>query len=185
MTSLLPLMPCLLLAAALLCAAPPAPAEEATPVPRPLALGDAAPPWRLNDDTGRAAALADAKDKAWVVLAFYPKADTPGCTKEMCSLRDALADLEGLDARVYGISLDDVVAQHAFREQHGLTFPLLSDPDGSVARKYGVLPAGARFTQRATFVIDPSGIVRAIDRDVGVATHGTDLATRLRALQAD
>ena len=152
--------------------------------PKPLAVGDKAPDWRLNDDTGHAASLADAKGTSWVVLAFYPKASTPGCTKEMCSLRDALADLEGLDARVYGISLDDVVAQKAFKEAQGLTFPLLSDPDGSVARKYQVLPAGALYTQRVTFVTDPEGTLRLIDREVGVTSHGQDMAARLRELQA-
>ena len=184
MTPLVTLGLLVLLLGSVFLAAPAAP-EGDTATPRPLAVGDAAPPWRLNDDTGHAAALADAKGEAWVVLAFYPKADTPGCTREVCSLRDALADLEGLDARVYGISLDDVVAQRAFREGQGLTFPLLSDPDGSVARKYGVLPEGARFAQRVTFVVDPDGILRWIDRGVAVATHGQDLADRLRALQAE
>ncbi|MGE0191086.1 MAG: peroxiredoxin [Planctomycetota bacterium] len=151
---------------------------------KPLAVGDTAPAWRLNDDAGRAVSLADAKGKAWVVLAFYPKASTSGCTKEMCSLRDALADLEGLDARVYGISIDDVVDQRAFKEAQSLTFPLLSDPDGGVARKYQVLPAGAAYTQRVTFITDPEGVLRAIDREVGVTSHGRDLAARLRQLQA-
>ncbi len=152
--------------------------------PRPLQVGDAAPTWRLNDDSGRAIALADSRDTHWVVLAFYPKASTSGCTAEMCSLRDNLADLGGLDARVYGISIDDVVSQRAFREAQKLTFPLLSDPDGSVARKYEVLPADARFTQRVTFVIDPQGVLRHIDRAVGVSTHGRDVAERLRSLRA-
>ena len=95
-----------------------------------------------------------------------------------------MAELEGLHARVYGISLDDVVAQKAFKEAQGLTFPLLSDPDGSVARKYQVLPAGASYTQRVTFVTDPEGTLRLIDREVGVTSHGQDMAARLRELQA-
>jgi peroxiredoxin Q/BCP len=149
-----------------------------------LAVGDRAPDFRLNDDRGRAVRLADANEASWVVLAFYPKASTPGCTREVCSLRDVLQDLEDLDARVFGLSLDDVVSQRAFREQQLLTFPLLSDPDGSVAAKYEVLASGL-YAQRVTFLVDPEGVVRHIDRAVDVMTHGADVAARLRALQAE
>lgn len=77
--------------------------------------------------------------------------------------------------KVYGISLDDVVSQKTFHAAQKLVFPLLSDPDGSVAGKYGALAAGAKWTERVTFVVDPEGVVRHVDRGVKVATHGADL----------
>ena len=94
-----------------------------------LAVGVVVPPFRLNDHEGRAVSLGGGKGHGWFVLAFYPKALTPGCIKEVCSLRDSLGDLKALGVQVYGISLDDVVSQKKFVETHALTFPLLSDPD--------------------------------------------------------
>ena len=77
--------------------------------------------------------------------------------------------------RTLDISLDDVAAQKAFHTAQTLNFPLLSDPDGSVARRYGVLPEGAKWTQRVTFLVDPKGVVRYTDRKVSVGTHGPDM----------
>ena len=103
----------------------------------------------------------------------------------MCSLRDAAKDLEALGVKVLGASLDDVATQRKFATDQELDYPLLSDPDGSVAAKYGVLAGGGRFAARVTFVIDPRGTIRAVIDDVSVATHGADLAERIRALQAE
>jgi peroxiredoxin Q/BCP len=156
-------------------------AEEA-PATEGLEPGAPAPPFRLNDHEGKAVALGGGKGHGWFVLAFYPKASTPGCTKEVCSLRDSLDGLKALGVSVYGISLDDVVSQRKFVEEQRLTFPLLSDPDGSVARKFHVLPEGAAWTKRHTFVVDPAGVVRHVDRAVDVVAHGAALTELLREL---
>ena len=87
--------------------------------------------------------------------------------------------------RILGASLDDVASQKKFATEHGLAYPLLSDPDGSVAAKYGVLAGGGRFAARVTFVVDPRGTIREVVEDVGVDTHGADLAAKIRALQAE
>ncbi len=86
--------------------------------------------------------------------------------------------------RVFGISLDDVASQKQFHEAQKLNYPLLSDPDGSVAAKFGALPPGAKWTQRVTFVVDPEGVVRHVDRGVAVATHGADLLAVVSRLVA-
>jgi peroxiredoxin Q/BCP len=100
----------------------------------------------------------------------------------MCSLRDAAGELAELDAAVYGLSLDDVASLAAFAEDQALEFPLLSDPDGSVARKYGVL-AERGWAERVTFVLAPDGAVELVDTGVDVSQHGADLVGKLRELQ--
>ena len=102
---------------------------------------------------------------------------------EMCSLRDAAGDFAALGVDVYGASLDDVATQKRFHEREELNFALLSDPDGSLARKYGVLPEKARWTKRFTFVIDDKGVLRHVDREVDVNAHGTDLAVVIAELK--
>ena len=102
---------------------------------------------------------------------------------EVCSLRDAAEIMDELGVEVFGISLDDVVTQAKFVKDQELNFPLLSDPDGSVARRYGVLAAGARFPSRITFVIDDEGVVRDVNDKVNVQSHGMDLAELVVQLQ--
>lgn len=152
--------------------------------PKDLAVGDTPGAFALNDQDGKAVRLGQGKDHGWFVLAFYPKAMTGGCTKEVCSLRDALADLTAAGVKVYGISLDDVVSQKQFHTQQSLTYPLLSDPDGSVARRFQVLPEGKAYASRVTFVVDPAGVLRHLDRGVQVATHGADLVAVVKKLTA-
>ena len=101
----------------------------------------------------------------------------------MCSLRDAAGDFAALGVSVFGVSLDDVKTQARFHAEQELNFPLLSDPNAGVARKYGVLPEKARWTKRVTFIIDDKGILRAIDEEVDVSAHGTDLAMRIAELK--
>jgi peroxiredoxin Q/BCP len=146
-------------------------------------VGKPAPSVRLNDHTGKIVMLGGKTEK-WSVLAFYPKAMTSGCTAEVCSMRDSLADLSTIGADVYGISLDSVQDQAKFVEQQKLNFPLLSDPDASVATKYGVLEAGGEYTKRVTFVIDDKGILRKIVDPVDVKTHGEDLAILVEELKS-
>jgi len=101
----------------------------------------------------------------------------------MCSLRDAATELAELGVEIYGVSLDDVSDLSAFALDQELEFPLLSDPDGGVAAKYGVLPKDGRFAQRVTFVIDPEGVLRHVDAEVQVRSHGADLVELVRRLQ--
>lgn len=101
----------------------------------------------------------------------------------MCSLRDAGEIFEELGVVVYGISLDSVATQKKFATEQKLNFSLLSDPDGSGAGKYQVLREGASYPSRVTFIIDPEGKLRAIDRSVKVAAHGMDLVERVAQLQ--
>jgi peroxiredoxin Q/BCP len=158
-------------------------AEDPVAEQREIRVGDRPGAFTLNDENGRAVRLGDGKGHGWFVLAFYPKAMTGGCRREVCSLRDALSDLASHEVRVYGISLDDVVSQQRFSEEQKLNFPLLSDPDGSVAARYRTLPAGGQWTERVTFVVDPEGVVRHVDRGVKVDTHGADLLDVVRGLQ--
>jgi peroxiredoxin Q/BCP len=152
--------------------------------PVPPTVGQPAPLLRLNDHTGRIATVGGERE-SWSVLAFYPKASTPGCTSEVCSLRDSFETLDTIGAEVYGISLDSVQDQAAFAEKQGLNFPLLSDPDASAAQKYGVLDASGQYTQRVTFVIDDKGILRRIVDQVSVKTHGEDLAALIEELRGE
>lgn len=157
----------------------PTKAGKAAPMP---AVGKPAPLLRLNDHTGKIATVGGKRDN-WSVLAFYPKASTPGCTSEVCSLRDSFETLGTVGADVYGISLDSVQDQAKFAEQQKLVFPLLSDPDGSAAQKYGVLDPSGQYTKRVTFVIDDQGVLRKIVDQVSVKTHGEDLATLIEELR--
>ena len=147
-------------------------------------VGAAAPAFSLNDNTGKAVQVGGAATTSWTVLAFYPKAMTGGCTKEVCSLRDAHKDLEGLDAKVYAISIDDVQACAEFVKKESLNFQLLSDPDRSVVAKYGAVMEGMSFAARTTFVIDPKGVLRHVDRSVKVMSHGADLVAVLKRLKS-
>jgi peroxiredoxin Q/BCP len=147
------------------------------------AIGSPAPAFRLNDHEGNAKTLDDLRGRGWLVLAFYPKAMTGGCTKEVCSLRDSLKDLEAKGVAVAGVSLDDVKSQREFHEQQKLNFPLLSDPDGSVAAKYGAMMKDKPYSARVTFVIDDKGVLRHRDEKVNVASHGADLAGVVRGLR--
>ncbi len=151
--------------------------------PKMPEVGKPAPSLRLNDHKGNIVTLGG-KTKNWSVLAFYPKAMTSGCTAEVCSMRDALADLETIGTDVYGISLDSVQEQVQFVEKQRLNFPLLSDPDGSAATKYGVLEIGAQYTKRVTFVIDDQGVLRKVIDQVNVQKHGEDLAVMIDELKA-
>jgi peroxiredoxin Q/BCP len=151
--------------------------------PKAPEVGKPAPAFRLNDHTGKAVAVGPGATKAWTVLAFYPKAMTPGCTQEVCSLRDASAEFEKLGVLVYGVSTDDVASAAKFVEEQKLGFPLLSDPDGSATAKYGALMRDRPFAMRYTFVLDPEGTLRHADTAVRTATHGPDLLAVLRRLR--
>ena len=138
--------------------------------------GQAAPDFTLPDQDGNAVALSQLRGRT-VVLYFYPKADTPGCTTQACGVRDHAPDYEAAGAVVLGVSRDPVPRLRAFADKYGLAFPLLSDEDHAVAEAYGVWVEksmyGRKFfgNERTTFVIDGEGVVREVLRKVKPAEH--------------
>jgi peroxiredoxin Q/BCP len=123
--------------------------------------GDAAPGFSLPDQNGDAVSLADFKGHA-VVLYFYPKDDTPGCTRESCAFRDAYEDLKQAGAEVIGVSSDSPESHQKFAARHRLPFTLLSDAGGAVRKAYGVPTTLGLLPGRVTFVIDREGIVQHV-----------------------
>jgi peroxiredoxin Q/BCP len=150
-----------------------------------LAEGTAAPDFQLVDQAGKPHALKDYRDH-WLVLYFYPKDDTPGCTTEACSFRDDYLEIKALKAMVVGISLDDSASHEAFAEKYSLPFPLLADPGGDTAKAYGSLwkLGPIRFARRHSFIIDPQGVIRKIYRDVDPDSHSRQIIDDLKRLQA-
>jgi peroxiredoxin Q/BCP len=144
--------------------------------------GQAAPDFRLQDQKGNWHTLSQYQGK-WVVLYFYPKDDTPGCTTEVCTFRDDVAKLHKENAEVLGVSLDDVKSHEAFAEKYHVPFPLLSDNTQATAKTYGVLATHLNFTyaRRETFLIDPHGKIAKHYKDVDPKANSgqvlADLAT--------
>lgn len=150
-----------------------------------LKSGDPAPDFHLMDQNGDTHSLARYRGQ-WVVLYFYPKDDTPGCTKEACEFRDDFDRLTGMGVMLLGVSTDDLESHQAFAEKHSLPFPLLSDADGQVAKHFGSLwqLGPVKFAKRHSFIIDPEGRVAHVYRDVTPATHSDEVIDRLQLLGA-
>lgn len=134
-----------------------------------LAPGQPAPDFVAKSHDGKDVKLSAFKGRP-VVIYFYPKDETPGCTKQACALRDSWNELEKKGVVLIGISGDSDDSHRAFAEHHKLPFMLVSDPDGKIAKQFGV-PFRAGFASRQTIVVDPEGKVKKIYRDVDVATH--------------
>ncbi|WP_455234869.1 peroxiredoxin [Thiogranum longum] len=149
-----------------------------------LKEGRAAPPFELMDQHGKTHRLTDYRDQ-WLVLYFYPKDDTPGCTTEACAFRDDIPVLKRMGVAVLGISLDDVKRHREFAEKYHLSFPLLSDSQGEVARRYGSLWSlgPIRFAKRHTFIIDAGGDIAKIYRSVRPKQHSDEVLRDLDALR--
>ncbi|HVX23784.1 MAG TPA: peroxiredoxin [Candidatus Saccharimonadales bacterium] len=146
-----------------------------------------APDFELADQTNKRHSLKDYAGQ-WLVVYFYPKDDTPGCTKEACSFRDGRDDIaEQTGAAIVGISKDNSASHQKFIEKFNLTFPLLSDPDGKVVEAYGAW-GPKQFGQvgilRRTFLIDPEGIVRKVYGRVTPDGHAAQVLAELKQLQA-
>ena len=109
------------------------------------------------------------------VLYFYPKDDTPGCTKEACAFRDRMGDYAAADIQVYGVSLDSPESHRAFREKYGLNFPLLTDDGGRASDALGVLREGGRKANRVTFLLDPEGRISKVYPEVSPETHADEI----------
>jgi thioredoxin-dependent peroxiredoxin len=131
-----------------------------TPRSSQVGVGEAAPDFTLEDHRGQRVTLSDLLARGCVVLYFYPKDDTPGCTAEACSFRDQYEVLKEAGAEVVGISSDRVASHEAFAAKHRLPFILLSDPKGAVRAAYGVQRTLGLIDGRVTFVIDRQGVVR-------------------------
>jgi peroxiredoxin Q/BCP len=147
------------------------------------AVGEAAPAFRLQDQNNEWHTLEQYQGK-WLVLYFYPKADTPGCTTEACEFRDNIFAYEEIGAEVIGVSLDDVPSQAAFAEKYSLPFPLLSDAQHVVATAYGVLGNFGQMTvaRRETFIINPQGQVAKHYVNVVPEEHSAEVLADLKAL---
>ncbi len=146
-----------------------------------------APGFSLKNESNKTVSLSNFEGK-WLILYFYPKDDTPGCTIEACSIRDARDDLISLGAEVVGVSKDGINSHEKFRAKHQLNFTLLSDVDGKVINDYGAWGKkmfGREGIQRKTFIIDPKGIVRKVYGRVTPVGHGEKLLSDLRLLQSE
>lgn len=146
-------------------------------------VGEVAPTFTTKTHEGTPFRLEDRKGKGWTVLFFYPKAGTPGCTKQACAFRDSIKVIQAQKAEVYGISSDTVEAQAKFHKEHHLTFPLLADPEVEVIKKYDVKMIGIDLAKRWTFILDPNLVIRSIDDSVDPVMDAKHVADKLVALQ--
>ncbi|MCC5898962.1 MAG: peroxiredoxin [Phormidium sp. GEM2.Bin31] len=137
-----------------------------------LAVGSTAPDFTAKDTNGDTITLSQFKGKT-VVLYFYPKDDTPGCTKEAQGFRDAYAEIQGKDMVVLGVSMDDEASHKQFTEKYGLPFQLVADPDGTVTRAYDV--EGGGYSKRVTYIIDGDGKIIQVFDKVDTANHAKDI----------
>jgi len=145
-----------------------------------IEVGKKAPAFSLKDQNGKTQRLADYQGRP-VILYFYPKDDTPGCTKEACAFRDQYQDFKDAGAEVIGVSSDDEQAHEKFASKHRLPFVLLADRGGAVRKRYGVPATLGLLPGRVTFVIDRQGIVRHVFNSQLQATkHVAEALTALR-----
>ncbi|MBV8465908.1 MAG: peroxiredoxin [Burkholderiales bacterium] len=146
-------------------------------------VGQAAPAFALTDQNGKTH-TSDEYHGKWLVLYFYPKAGTPGCTEEACSFRDDIVVLHALGAEVVGVSTDSVDAIHAFGQEHTLPFTLLADTEGKVSETYGALTnlGLMKYAKRYTYLINPDGKVVKFYKDIDTKTYAKTIAADLRQL---
>ena len=147
------------------------------------AVGSPAPEFELADQDGQLHSLEDYRNQ-WVVLYFYPKDETPGCTTEACEFRDNIFAFRDLNAQILGVSLDDVESHKAFAENHGLPFPLLADVEGDISSAYGVKTRmfGMTVAKRQTFIIGPDGNIARHYEKVKPDEHSAEVLAALKEL---
>jgi peroxiredoxin Q/BCP len=141
-----------------------------------LSVGTTAPAFTTTDDEGNSVSLSDFQGKI-VVLYFYPKDDTPGCTKQAQSFRDNFAEYQDKDMVVLGVSMDDQASHQKFKEKYGLPFTLLVDSDGAITKAYDV--DGGGYAKRVTYIIDGTGTIVRVDDQVNTSTHASDVLASL------
>ncbi len=152
-----------------------------------LTINTQAPDFTLPDQSGRPHSLSDYKGK-YVLLYFYPKDDTPGCTTEACGLRDRMEELNNLNIQVLGVSKDDSNSHKKFAEKHGLTFPLLADVEKVVMNAYDVWGErsfmGKKYmgVSRSSYLINPAGQIIKVYEKVKPSTHATEVAADVATL---
>jgi len=149
-----------------------------------LKTNEPAPVFTLKKQDGTSFDLSSRKGAGkWTVLYFYPKAGTPGCTKQACAFRDSLNKIKALGAEVYGISADSVEDQLKFHQEHKLNFDLLADPEGKVGTLYGSNMIGTKFSKRWTFVLDPELKIKDLMKDVDPMVDSVRVAKVISDLQ--
>ena len=141
-----------------------------------LAVGTNAPAFTVKDANCNTVSLSDYAGKT-VVLYFYPKDDTPGCTKQACSFRDAQAEYQGKDIVVLGVSADDEVSHQQFTQKYNLSFPLLADTEKAMIKAYDV--DGGGYAKRVTYVIDGNGKIIDVDASVNTSSQAKDVLAKL------
>ena len=141
-----------------------------------LTVGTDAPAFTVKDTNGNTVSLSDFAGKT-VVLYFYPKDDTPGCTKQACSFRDSMSDYQNKDVVVLGVSADDEASHQQFTQKYNLNFPLLADTDKSLIQAYDV--DGGGYAKRVTYVIDGNGKVIHVDSSINTSSHASDVLATL------
>jgi peroxiredoxin Q/BCP len=142
----------------------------------PLAVGTDAPAFTTKDTNGNTVSLSDFAGKT-VVLYFYPKDDTPGCTKQACSFRDAQSEYISKGIVVLGVSADDEAGHQAFTQKYSLNFPLLADTNKSIITAYDV--DGGGYAKRVTYIIDGDGKIIDVDASVNTSTHASDVLAKI------
>ena len=147
------------------------------------AVGSEAPGFKLQDQNGEWHELSDYQG-SWLAIYFYPKDDTPGCTREACNFRDNIYAFKAIGANVVGVSVDDVESHRDFAEKYKLPFILLADTEGDMAQNYGVLRDWKlmKIASRQSFIIDPSGNIAKHYEDVDPDTHTEEVLADLEAL---
>ena len=164
-------------------------AKEKTMAEKTLEVGTKAPGFTAPSSTGKEISLDGLKGKI-VVLYFYPKDDTPGCTKEACSFRDVNGELQKMGVVVLGVSKDSMKSHEKFIEKYRLNFPLISDPEGKIISAYGVWKEKSIFgktalgVNRSTFLIGPDGVIRKIWRGVKVEGHDAQVLDAAKKLES-
>ena len=149
-----------------------------------LEKGQKAPLFKTKNQDGVAFDLKEREGKGWTVLYFYPKAETPGCTKQACAFRDSIKVIEKQNAKVFGVSTDSVEKLAKFKAHHKLTFDLLSDEKGEICESYGTKWPILKISKRHTFILDPTLVIRYIDQNVDPVYDAKKVADELLKLQS-
>ena len=155
-------------------------AAESAKTPK---VGDKAPAVEGKDQDGKTWKLSDYAGKKAVLLYFYPKDETPGCTKQACGLRDQMTDLQKENVEVVGVSFDNAESHKKFREKHNLNFTLLADTDGKIADAYGTRRGNSNMARRASFLIGKDGTIKHVTDTPSADTHLAEMKEAVAKLQ--
>ncbi|MDW8344653.1 MAG: peroxiredoxin [Verrucomicrobiae bacterium] len=148
-----------------------------------LKVGDPAPDFSAMAEDGSVVRLSELAGRHYVVLYFYPKDDTPGCTKQACGLRDTYEELRGLDAVVLGVSFDSVESHRQFAAKYKLPFRLIADTDKKIAIAYGAATAESLVPRRMTLIINKAGRIAYVNRNVDPTRHAAEVRAALATMQ--